>query len=70
MVSTSSQKVDVQSPPPEGSVHQPYKYGFVTNVETDSIPEGLDESVVEAIWAKKGEPGWMLDFRLAAFRHW
>lgn len=70
MVSTSSQKVDVQSPSSEGSVHQPYKYGFVTNIETDSIPEGLDESVINAIWAKKGEPDWMLEFRLAAFRYW
>ena len=68
MVFTSSQKVD--APPLSEGIHQPYKYGFVTTIETDSIPAGLDESVVRAIWAKKGEPEWMLDFRLVAFRHW
>ena len=65
MVFTSSQKAGAS---PE--VLQPYRYGFVTNIETDSLPQGLDESVVRAIWEKKNEPNWMLDFRLAAFRHW
>jgi Fe-S cluster assembly protein SufB len=49
---------------------QDYKYGFVTNIETETIPKGLNEDVVKIIWEKKGEPDWMLDFRLKAFRHW
>ena len=47
-----------------------YKYGFVTDVETDSLPKGLDEGVVRAISAKKNEPQFMLDFRLKAYRKW
>ncbi|MDE7142372.1 MAG: Fe-S cluster assembly protein SufB, partial [Muribaculaceae bacterium] len=47
-----------------------YKYGFVTDVETDIIPVGLNEDVVRLISRKKGEPEWLLDFRLKAFRHW
>lgn len=47
-----------------------YKYGFVTNIETESIPEGLNEDVVRLISAKKNEPDWLLDFRLKAFRYW
>lgn len=47
-----------------------YKYGFVTNIETETIPKGLNEDVIHTIWEKKGEPDWMLDFRLKAFRHW
>ncbi|HDP74942.1 MAG TPA: Fe-S cluster assembly protein SufB [Bacteroidales bacterium] len=47
-----------------------YKYGFVTNVETDTIPKGLNEDVIRLISAKKGEPDWLLEFRLKAFRHW
>lgn len=51
-------------------VNQPYKYGFVTNIETDSIPRGLSEDVVRMISAKKNEPEFMLEFRLKAYRHW
>jgi len=47
-----------------------YKYGFVTNIETETIPKGLSEDIVRTIWEKKGEPDWMLEFRLKAFRHW
>ncbi len=47
-----------------------YKYGFVTDIETEVIPQGLNEDVVRLISAKKGEPQWMLDFRLKAFAHW
>ena len=49
---------------------QKYEYGFTTDVETDVIPVGLNEDVVRLISAKKGEPQWMLDFRLRAFRAW
>ncbi len=47
-----------------------YKYGFVTEIETETIPKGLNEDVVRIISEKKGEPEWMLEFRLKAFRHW
>jgi Fe-S cluster assembly protein SufB len=49
---------------------QKYKYGFVTDIESDSAPPGLDESTVRFISAKKGEPDWLLEWRLAAFRTW
>jgi Fe-S cluster assembly protein SufB len=47
-----------------------YKYGFVTDIETDTAPPGLDEDTVRFISAKKGEPEWLLEWRLAAFRAW
>ncbi len=47
-----------------------YQYGFVTDIETETIPKGLSEDVVRLISQKKGEPEWMLDFRLKAYRHW
>ncbi len=49
---------------------QQYEFGFVTPVEQDTIPPGLDEDVVRLISAKKQEPGWLLEWRLAALRHW
>ncbi|WP_290453516.1 Fe-S cluster assembly protein SufB [uncultured Muribaculum sp.] len=47
-----------------------YKYGFVTDIDTDVIPSGLSEKVVRLISAKKNEPEWLLEFRLKAYRHW
>lgn len=47
-----------------------YKYGFVTDIETEVIPVGLNEDVVRLISSKKNEPEWMLEFRLKAYRHW
>ncbi len=47
-----------------------YKYGFITDIEIDTIPKGLNEDVVRMISAKKNEPEFMLEFRLKAFRHW
>ncbi len=47
-----------------------YKYGFVTDIETETIPEGLNEDVIRLISSKKMEPDWLLEFRLKAFRHW
>lgn len=47
-----------------------YKYGFVTDVDTEVIPVGLSEDVVRLISRKKNEPEWLLDFRLKAYRHW
>ena len=51
-------------------VNQPYKYGFVTDIETEQIPRGLSEDVVRLISAKKNEPEFMLEFRLKAYRQW
>jgi Fe-S cluster assembly protein SufB len=47
-----------------------YKYGFVTDLETDAVPRGLSEDVVRLISAKKHEPDWLLGWRLKAYRHW
>ncbi len=47
-----------------------YKYGFTTNIETEVIPQGLNEGVIRLISAKKGEPDWLLQFRLDAYRWW
>ncbi len=49
---------------------QEYRYGFVTDVEAETLPKGLNESIVAAISEKKGEPEWMLEWRLKAFRAW
>jgi Fe-S cluster assembly protein SufB len=51
-------------------VNQPYKYGFVTNIEADTIPRGLNEDIIRLLSAKKNEPEFMLDFRLRAYRQW
>jgi len=47
-----------------------YKYGFVTDIETETAKIGLNEDTVRFISAKKNEPGWLLEFRLTAYRHW
>lgn len=47
-----------------------YKYGFVTDIDTDVIPRGLNEDVIRLISAKKQEPEWLLEFRLKAYRYW
>ena len=47
-----------------------YKYGFVTDIDTETFPKGLSEEVVRRISRIKGEPGWMTDYRLKAYRHW
>jgi Fe-S cluster assembly protein SufB len=49
---------------------QKYKYGFVTDIDEDRIPKGLSEDVIRLISRKKGEPQFMLDWRLKAYRHW
>jgi Fe-S cluster assembly protein SufB len=49
---------------------QDYKAGFVTDIESETMPPGLDEDVIRAISAKKGEPAFLLEWRLKAFRHW
>ena len=47
-----------------------YKYGFVTDIETETIAKGLSEDTVRLISSKKNEPEWMLEFRLKAYRNW
>src|SRR5690242_19360068 len=54
----------------EELVNREYKYGFVTEIETDTVPRGLNKDIVRLISAKKNEPSFMLDWRLKAYRHW
>ena len=54
----------------EELVNKEYKYGFVTDIETDAVPPGLNESVIRVISEKKEEPEWLLEWRLKAYRHW
>ncbi len=49
---------------------QEYKYGFVSDIESESVPKGLNEDVIRLISAKKHEPEWLLEWRLKAYRHW
>ena len=56
--------------PLDDLANREYKYGFVTPIESETFPPGLDEEVVRGISARKGEPEWMLDWRLRAFRRW
>ncbi|MCE9601308.1 MAG: Fe-S cluster assembly protein SufB [Gemmatimonadetes bacterium] len=54
----------------ESLVNKEYAYGFVTDVESDTIPRGLTEETIRLISAKKNEPEWLLDWRLKAYRRW
>jgi Fe-S cluster assembly protein SufB len=54
----------------EQLVNQPYKHGFVTDIESDTAAKGLNEDTIRFISAKKQEPEWLLAFRLKAYRHW
>jgi Fe-S cluster assembly protein SufB len=54
----------------ETLANREYKWGFVTDIEAESAPPGLNEEIVRFISHKKGEPQWMLDWRLKAYRHW
>ena len=51
-------------------INREYEHGFVSDVHADALPPGLSEHVIRAISAKKGEPPFMLEWRLAAYRHW
>jgi Fe-S cluster assembly protein SufB len=55
-----------QAPP----IADEYKYGFVTDIEMDQVPKGLNEDTIRLISSKKNEPEWMLEYRLKAFRYW
>jgi len=50
--------------------NQEYKWGFISDIEADSAPPGLNEEIIRFISLKKGEPQWLLDWRLKAYRHW
>ncbi|MHB8447910.1 MAG: Fe-S cluster assembly protein SufB [Rudaea sp.] len=54
----------------ESALNRRYSAGFVTDIESESLPPGLDEDVVRAISARKDEPDWMTQWRLRAYRHW
>jgi Fe-S cluster assembly protein SufB len=54
----------------EALANREYKYGFVTDIESETLPRGLTEETVRMISAKKHEPEWLLDWRLKSFRHW
>ena len=56
--------------PVESFVQQEYKYGFVTDIEADTVPRGLNEDIIRLISAKKEEPAFLLEWRLAAYRRW
>ena len=63
MSTTETQKI-------EELANKEYKFGFVTDIEADTIPKGLNEDVVRQLSAKKHEPEWMTEWRLKAYRHW
>ncbi len=54
----------------EQHINSDYKYGFVTDIESDSAPKGLNEDIIRFISAKKNEPAWMLEWRLKAYHQW
>jgi Fe-S cluster assembly protein SufB len=54
----------------KSTAEEAYKYGFVTNIDTDIVPAGLNEDTIRTISRLKGEPQWLLDFRLEAYRYW
>ena len=58
------------TPTVEELAQREYKYGFVSDIESETVPPGLSEDIVRFISAKKDEPEWLLDWRLAAFRRW
>ena len=51
-------------------VNQPYKHGFITDIESDVAPKGLNENTIRMISAKKNEPEWLLEFRLKSYQAW
>ncbi|PWU19451.1 MAG: Fe-S cluster assembly protein SufB [Bdellovibrio sp.] len=71
---TTKDAIKVANPPANSEFNSEfntdYKYGFVTDVETEEVAKGLNEDVIRFISKKKNEPEWMLEHRLKAFRHW
>ena len=62
--------MSTRSPDVQDLIEKKYKHGFVTDIDSDTVPPGLDEDVIRLISAKKQEPGFMLDWRLKAYEHW
>jgi Fe-S cluster assembly protein SufB len=62
--------MDKSNDPIKSFTDQEYKYGFVTDIEQETIPKGLNEDVIRVISAKKNEPAWLLDWRLQAYAYW
>src|SRR5436190_18071379 len=60
----------VRDPKTVDMLTREYPYGFVTEIEEDSVPAGLSEDIIRAISAKKNEPEWMLEWRFRAYRQW
>jgi Fe-S cluster assembly protein SufB len=54
----------------EEHIQNEYKWGFITDIEADEAPKGLNEDIIRFISAKKNEPEWLLEFRLKAYRNW
>ena len=54
----------------DSNLEKEYQYGFVTDIESETLPPGLNEKVIKTISLKKKEPKWLLDWRLKAYRHW
>ena len=54
----------------DSNLEKDYQYGFVTDIESETIPPGLNENVIKTISRKKNEPKWLLDWRIKAYRHW
>ena len=52
------------------TLNKKYEYGFVTNIDQETLPPGLNENVIKTISNKKGEPKWLLDWRLKAYKRW
>ena len=67
---TKELRIDNDEATKEMLQNEEYKYGFVTDIEQDIFPKGLDEKVIHHISEKKDEPKWLLDFRLKAYRRW
>ena len=67
---TTTDKLSQQDEVVQKRVRETYKEGFYTDIESDSLPPGLNEDVIRAISAKKNEPDWLLEWRLAAYRKW
>ena len=67
---TTTDKLSQQDEAVQKRVRETYKEGFYTDIESDSLPPGLNEDVIRAISARKNEPDWLLEWRLAAYRKW
>ena len=54
----------------ESNLNKDYEYGFVTDIESETLPPGLNENVIRTISKKKDEPKWLLDWRLKSLKRW